>query len=106
MIQYLTYMAKVICKNVNDAQRENYPILMIPNREEEFIYQPLESLVLSDIIGRDDAGKYIRSELGPNYASPFEENQDYIHEIFRSGEFPNNLQGFLSAPDDEVWKAF
>ena len=105
-VEFLRQMAEEICEGVNALQREGAAIVTVPDADEDLIYAPREDMVLSDVVGRKEATKYLRTTLGQNYAMPFDENKDFVHQIFRSGEIPENLQTFLSAPVDEVWTGF
>lgn len=105
-LQFIRMLATLIADAVNSKQRAGSPILTVPEKDEDLLYAPREDMVVSDVVGRDDAAKFIRDQLGSNYATPFEENKEYIYQIFRTGELPRSLRNFLSAPEEEIWSAY
>jgi len=102
-LEFIRMLANLISAEVNSQQRIGSPVLTVPLDDEDLIYAPREEMVLSDVIGRDDASRLIRLQLGNNYAAPFEENKDFIFQFFRSGEVPERLRAYLSAPEEEIW---
>lgn len=92
-----------ICDGANARRnKEEDPYLYVPEKDEDFFYEPRDNLVVSDVIGIESAKILLRDTLGRNYAAPFEENRDFILTYFRPGEIPRTMQGYLSAPDEEV----
>lgn len=106
VIEFLRSIAQIFMDHVNAQQRDGSALLTIPDDDSDFLYRPREDMVLSDVIGRDEAKRFLRNKIGFDNGSSFEEQKDYIHQIFRSGELPSDLQNFTGAPDEEVWHAY